>query len=578
MSDEGIVEGGLAEPAELQPEQGSLALLLPGDEHARADWEGAAAAVLRKARLLSKDEPDSDVWRRLSRTTLDGITVSPLGTPELLDGATRGARPTTAAAWDVRAEVTGPDVDIANGEALAELDGGASSLWLRVTADVDLPALLDGVLLDLAPVVLDVPDDPLGAARALLGHLGDTRSATGTNLGISATSPEDVLVSGARLARGAGVLGVVVDAAAVHDRGASDVLELGWSMAAAARVLRALEAGGAPPADAAALLEFRYAATDEQFLTIAKLRAARRLWTRVLHLSGASPVPQRQHAVTSRPMMSKYDPWVNMLRTTVAAFAAGVGGADALTVLPFDAPLGRPDGFGRRSARNTSAILVSEAHLARVADPAGGAYAVERLTHDLCEAAWGVLADLDAGESLDERLAEVVIRRDEAVATRRRPITGLSEFPHPGETLPARAPDPTAPPVRRYGAAFEALRDEPASAPAFLATLGPVAAHTERAGFAANLLAAGGVTAVPAGATEGVEDVLAAYAGQRVVCLAGTDAAYAAWGAEAVTALRAAGARRVVVAGRPDGLGVDDSCAVGCDALAFLHRTREALG
>ena len=97
-------------------------------------------------------------------------------------------------------------------------------------------------------------------------------------------------------------------------------------------------------------------------------------------LSGASEAAagQRQHAVTSRPMMSKYDPWVNMLRTTVAGFAAGVGGAEAVTVLSFDSTLGVPDAFGRRIARNTSSLLISESHLARVADPAGGSYAVEQ--------------------------------------------------------------------------------------------------------------------------------------------------------------------------------------------------------
>ena len=151
------------------------------------------------------------------------------------------------------------------------------------------------------------------------------------------------------------------------------------------------------PDDAAGLVEFRYAVTDEQFAPIAKLRAARRLWARVLELSGAAAAaaPQRQHAVTSRPMMSRYDPYVNLLRTTVAAFAAGVGGADAVTVLPFDSPLGRPETLGRRIARNTSALLISESHLARVADPAGGSFAVERLTDDLAHAGWAELGRLE---------------------------------------------------------------------------------------------------------------------------------------------------------------------------------------
>ena len=262
-------------------------------------------------------------------------------------------------------------------------------------------------------------------------------------------------------------------------------------------------------------------------------------------------------------MMSRYDPWVNMLRTTVAAFSATVGGADAVTVQPFDRPLGRPDAFGRRIARNQMALLNDEAHVSAVTDPAGGAWAVERLTHDLALAGWDVVQALEGGASLDDAIAATVAQRDEQVATRRLPITGLTEFPNLAETLPERDGEPDD--VRRYGAAFEALRDEPATTPVFLATLGSVAAHTARATFATNLFAAGGIAVATA-----------SYDGQPVVCLAGTDAAYDESGADTAAALRQAGAERVIVAGKPREWA-DDSCAMGVDALAFLRRTREAL-
>jgi methylmalonyl-CoA mutase len=279
-------------------------------------------------------------------------------------------------------------------------------------------------------------------------------------------------------------------------------------------------------------------------------------------------------------MMSKYDPWVNMLRTTVAAFAAGVGGADSVTVVPFDSPLGRPDAFGRRIARNTSHLLIDESHVAHVADPAGGSYAVEKLTDDLAVASWELFGRLDdaadAPALLASEVAATVARRETEIAKRQRPITGLTEFPNLAESLPERTAA-SGPEVRRYGASFEALRDEPAQQPVFLATLGPVSSHTARATFATNLLAAGGIAVEPAGATDGAEAVLAAYAGQPVVCLAGADPTYAEWGPAAVAALRDAGATHVIVAGRADGLEVDDSCVVGIDALDFLTRTREKL-
>lgn len=575
MTDQGTVEGGLAEPAELEPEQGSLALASAGDRHTRAEWEAAAAAVLRKARRLSDDDDDALAWERLARTTLDGITVTPLGTPDLLETLETSGRPTRTGEWDIRAHLRGRDARALNEAALVDLGGGVTSLWLEVDGDVDLSALLDGVLLDLAPVVLDGGADQTQVARAFLDVLGETAAAPGTNLG----GRGDSLVEVARLARKAGVLGVVVDATDAHDRGASDAQELGCSIALGAAYLRELTAAGFSVDEAAGLMEFRYAATDEQFPTIAKLRAARRLWARVLELSGASAAEQRQHVVTSRPMMSRYDPYVNMLRTTVAAFAGGVGGADAVTVLPFDSPLGEPEAFGRRIARNISALLMHESHVAKVTDPAGGAFAIEKLTDDLAAAGWYELGRIedDGFGALESRIADVVERREAEVARRTRPITGLTEFPHLAEHLPQRTPTGSAAEtVRRYGASFEALRDAPSRQPVFLATLGTVAAHTARATFAANLFAAGGIAVEPAGATAGVDDLLAAYAGQPVVCLAGSDATYAEWGSEAVAALRAAGATHVVIAGKPRD-DVDDSCAMGVDALDFLIRTREKL-
>jgi methylmalonyl-CoA mutase len=275
----------------------------------------------------------------------------------------------------------------------------------------------------------------------------------------------------------------------------------------------------------------------------------------------------------------------------VATFAAGVGGADAVTVLPFDARLGLPDAFARRIARNTSTLLVEESHVAKVADPAGGAFAVEKLTDDLAVAGWEELARIEAAggipAGLDElrtRIEEVAAERDGQVATRKRPITGLTEFPNLHETLPERAPYAEgAVAVRPYGEPFEALRDDPTTAKVFLATMGTVAAHTARATFATNLFAAGGIDVVNEGRHDDVDAVIAHYDGQGVVCLTGHDKAYAEWGGDLVAALREAGAQWVILAGVSTSSTtevfkeIDDSCAMGVDALDFLHRTREKL-
>lgn len=566
----------------------------------RAGWEEAAAAVLRKSRRMTDADPDAAVWAKLTRRTLDGIEVSPLGTPALVADLRTSGRPARTEPWHNRPLFAGADARATHDAIVTDLENGATSLWLQVgeygVPVPDLPAALADVLLDVAPVVLDAPGNALAAAQAFAALAGETPLAEGTNLGADpigaavragAAPALDHLEEVARLAGGLGCLAVVADGTAVHDLGASDAQELGYAIAVGAAYLRTLTSAGRDVAEAAGLVEFRLAATDEQFPTIAKLRAARRLWARVLELSG---VPEerrtmRLHAVTSRPMLSSYDPWVNMLRSCVATFAAGVGGADAVTVLPFDAPLGLPDAFSRRIARNTSSLLVDEAHVAAVADPAGGSYLVERLTDDLAVAGWEELRRTDgeggvAGAgmaALRERIDAVAAERDRQVATRKRPLTGLSEFPHLHETLPEREPWPHGGiPVRRYGHAFEQLREHPVEAPVFLATMGTVAAHTARATFATNLFAAGGIDVVNEGRHDDVDAVLSHYRGERVVCLTGSDEAYAAWGPALARALKDAGARWVIVAGKPLD-GTDDNCAMGVDALEFLARTREKL-
>jgi len=589
--------------------------LSKGLEHTQDEWEQATAAVLRKARKLADDAPDSDVWGKLATTTLDGIAVTPLGTPsltrELPDGGLPGQAPFTRGSvattelegWDVRAWFADPDADRTAKDVVTDLENGVNSLWLSVgggAIPVDaLATILEPVFLDLAAVVVDAPAEPLEAARALAAVLDDkgVTAAPGTSFGADplgaavrghGVSDLGIVTEVAALAQPRGVRAVTVDATAVHDAGASDVQELAYSLAAGATYLRALVAAGIEVGEAAALIDFRYAATDEQFPTIAKLRAARRLWNRVAELSGVTSAAagQLQHAVTSRPMMATYDPYVNMLRTTVAAFAAGVGGAASVTVLPFDEPLGLPEAFSRRIARNTSSLLISESHVAAVADPAGGAHAVEKLTDDLARAAWALFGEIEERgglvEALDflrEGIAETVSARALDIARRKRPITGVSEFPNLHEELPVRRPYGHTIEVHRYAGEYEALRDDPAAKPVFLASMGTVAAYTARGTFAANLLAAGGIDTVVAGPTENVDDVLAAHAEAgkpTTVCLVGNDKAYEAWGTELVSALREAGATYVVVAGKAD-IGADTNAAAGLDALAFLRSIRQEL-
>ncbi|WP_214369472.1 methylmalonyl-CoA mutase family protein [Pseudonocardia sp. H11422] len=596
------------------------------------EWSTLVDGVARKAGRIAQDAAAGAGVEKLTWSTPDAIRVRPLYTAEDTQAEpgvpgrapfVRGSRAAgyVPEGWDVRQRHADPDPETAKTAIMADLENGVTSVWLGAgpngTAIADLPAVLADVYLDLAPLVLDAGPAAEEAAEAflalaaerkipaadLVGNLGldpiGLRARTGESPGV-----DSVVALAQRVAAGFTKLrAIVADALPVHEAGGSDAQELGWSMAAGLAYLRVLTTAGLRVDEAARLLEFRYAATGEQFATIAKLRAARRLWSRVTEVCGAA-APQQQHAVSSSVMQSRRDPWVNLLRGTVAGFAAGAGGADAVTVAPFDAAIGLSEPFSRRIARNTQALLISESHLARVIDPAGGSWYVEHLTDDLAQAAWaffqeieaagGAVAALDAG-LIAERTAEVRAAREKAVANRRVPLTGVSEFPNLDEKLVERRPRPERVqngglPVFRLAEPFEVYRDrsdaqlESAGArpTAFLATLGSLAAYTARAGFARNLLQAGGIEAPEAGPTESPEDVATAFAeaGTPVAVLCSTDAVYAERAEATVAALREAGARTVLLAGKPSDPpipGVDGYLYAGCDALAVIEDVYEAL-
>ncbi|MFI7124498.1 methylmalonyl-CoA mutase family protein [Nonomuraea sp. NPDC050153] len=566
----------------------------------RDGWRALAVEVLRKSGIETEAPEEA-----LSTATYDGVTISPLydlddlpGDPGLPGEApyVRGARGTPG--WEVRQRHA-----VADPEAvLADLENGVTSLWL-VVGDGAIPvdalgAVLKDVYLDLAPVVLEAGDQAREAAEVLFGRGG----AVLGNLGASAVTGPGLELARRCVDGFPGLRAVTVDATPYHDAGGSDAEELGCSIAQGVAELRALTGGGLSVEQALGQIEFRYAATADQFATIAKLRAARRLWARVAEVCGAAAGGaagqggQRQHAVTSSAMMTARDPWVNMLRTTLACFAAGVGGAAAVTVQPFDACLGLPDAFSRRIARNTQALLLEESGLGRVIDPAGGSWYVERRTADLAERAWAWFQEIEAAGGIaraaglvSDRIAATRARRADDVAHRRLPITGVSEFPNVHEK-PVRPPTPAqaAPetgglPRVRYAEEFEALRDladaQPERPTVFLATIGPVAAHTARAAFAANLFQAGGLDTETAGPGADPEQIATAFAmsGASTACLCSTDKLYAQHAAAVATALRKAGARKVWLAGKGEYEGVDGNLFAGCDALAVLRQTFDDL-
>jgi methylmalonyl-CoA mutase len=409
----------------------------------------------------------------------------------------------------------------------------------------------------------------------------------------------------------------VADGRIIHNAGGSEAQELAFAIAAAVDCLRALEAGGVPLDSARRMIYFRLAADDDLFLTIAKFRSVRKLWARVEQACGLAPKPTTVAAETAWRMMTKRDPYVNMLRTTVAVTAAGLGGADNIAALPHTAALGLPDAFARRVARNTQLILLEESNLAKVADPAAGSGAIEDLTDKLCTAAWSQFQEIDAGggawaalESglIQRKVAAVRAERQKAAARRKDALTGTSDYPNlqedaasvldvapvvtPKESTATVTVEPL--PSIRLAEPFEALRDASDQMLAktgvrpkvFLANLGKLSDFTARAMFAKNFYEAGGIEAA---ANDGFRDqgaMIAAFktSGAKLACLCSSDNVYEKETANAAKALTAAGAI-VHLAGRPGEneaswrqAGVKSFVFMGCDVVSTLQAAHDILG
>ena len=267
-------------------------------------------------------------------------------------------------------------------------------------------------------------------------------------------------------------------------------------------------------------------------------------------------------------MMAQRDPWVNMLRTTLAAFSAGVGGADTVLVHPFDVTIpggfpGTAASFARRIARNTQLLLLEESHIGRVLDPAGGSWFVEDLTKALAEQAWKHFQDIESRGGFETardyvvgQITEVASGRTDDVAHRRTALTGVNEYPNLAE--PPLPQGDSVEHVARYAAGFEALRnrsdtflDKTGSRPkVLLVPLGPLAEHNIRTTFATNLLASGGIEAVSE--ADGAGSL-------KVAVICGTDARYATDVSSAVDAARKAGVSHVLLAGPEKAVAEADS-------------------
>ncbi|MCE5231465.1 methylmalonyl-CoA mutase subunit beta [bacterium] len=650
--------------------------------------------------------------KKLVTHTYEGITIQPLYTeadwpsasdPSGLPGIdpfTRGATAlSTVRGWDIRQEHALPWPADNNKAILQDLSRGATSIRLRfddasragkydsdetgvggvaIRTLEDLDEALAGVDLKKTYVGLDAGASFIPAS-AMLNELWNRRGlkrdeacgAFNANpLGALAETghlPVSIDTALARMADLAKwtianrptVQSVLVGTRPYHHAGATATQDLAFSMATAVAYLRVLTEAGLSVDQACGQMHFSFGVGCNFFLAIAKLRAARRLWARIAETSGATEAARgmRMHVTTSRRVITERDPWVNMLRTTVCAAAGAIGGAQAISAVPFDAAIGQPDDFSRRIARNTQLILQEESHLGRVADPAGGSWYIEKLTDQLAQAAWKLFQEIEARGGMVRSLADgwaasqinhAFAERLKNLQRRRDPITGVSEFPNVAEKPVAKAasntaemrkqlqerlvtrrihgrPEPETPISSPMAAAvemvklgwsaidilgrlkegteptdIEPLRPHPFSEPfealrtasdeflektgrrprVFLANMGPVARHTARANYASNFFGAGGFEIISNTGFKTPPEAAEAFkaSGAHIAVICSDDKLYAELAADTAAALKAAGARTVVLAGNPgeakaayQAAGIDRFIYISCDVLEILR-------
>jgi methylmalonyl-CoA mutase len=581
-------------------------------------------------------------FEKLTAKTSDGLRIEPIY--RRAAGSAPIAGRAAASPWQVMQRVDHPDPAAANAQALHDLENGATGLalvfagangahgyGLEPTSEA-IAKLLDGVFVD-AGIAIELEVAPQSRMAAI--HLAEYIKQKGLDpaacnirfgldplsacavWGSSPYSWQEIVPAVTGGIKGLAALGfkgpfAPADGRVIHDAGGSEVQELAFVLAAGVAYLRGLESAGVALEAAQGMIYARLSADADQFLTMAKFRALRLLWARVEQACGLAPKPIFIAADTAWRMLTRRDPYVNMLRATMATFSAGLAGANAIAVLPHTLALGLPDPFARRVARNTQLVLLEESNLAKVSDPAAGSGGIETLTRELCETAWPLFQEIEKSGGLFAALEQNFIQRKVAatraareadIARRKTVLTGASEFPNLAEahvavldvkpvTVPpygeAKFKFDALPPMR-LAAPFERLRDKSdeflqthgVRPKIFLANLGTAADFTARATFAKSFFETGGIEAVDTPGSPDPAALATAFkaSGAGLACVCSSDKVYAEEATAAAKALQAAGAKHIYLAGRPGELeaalreaGVGDFIFAGGDALAMLQQ------
>jgi methylmalonyl-CoA mutase, heterodimeric type, beta chain len=598
---------------------------------------------------ITADLKGADYNKKLVWKTNEGFDVQPFYRAENMDEVSflnslpgefpfvRGTKKTNNE-WLVRQSIAVTDFAEANKKALNYLMRGVDSLAFvfnggELTA-ADLEVLLKDVCLpavevnfvgccskkateafveyvkkagyDLAEVKGSVEYDPFGKFAVT---------------GVLRNGAEHVLANAASLIEQTSGMKkfktLAVNGKNFGNAGASAVQELGFSLAQGAEYLTALTEKGVEIDAVAKKLKFNFSVSANYFMEIAKLRAARLLWAQIVKAYGPKcdcSAKMTIHAETGSWNKTVYDAYVNMLRTQTEAMSASIGGADSITVLPFNAAYEASNEFSDRIARNQQLLLKEESHISKIVDPAAGSYYIEELTAALAENAWKLFIDVQEKGGFIAALREGFIqaevkkmaaKRDSNVATRRENLLGVNQFPNFTEKVESELDAAVFAPVDltaegaeietlkpyRGAQAFEALRyktDVYAKTNkrplAFMLTIGNLAMRKARAQFACNFFAVAGFEVMDNNGFKTVEEgwEAAQKAGADIVVICSSDDEYAEFAPAAFDAI--GGKAIFVVAGAPactDELkakGITNFISVKSNLLAELKAYQSTLG
>jgi methylmalonyl-CoA mutase len=559
--------------------------------------------------VIHEDLKGADYAEKLIWRTPEGIDVKPYYRAQDLTGLAfleaapgefpyvRGTRSTGR--WRIREEIDAVDPEEANAAARCAVAAGAEEIafcGVGVQNSSDLGILLAN--LGEIPVYFQQVDRCI--VDLLIERLA--RRPNAAPISTSLDGGSDLDASADLLTRSPAMLvPFTITVEELQDSGATAVDEVGLALGAGVDFLAGMKERGLAADRVADSVTFCFATGPDFYTQIAKLRAFRMVWAQALGTFGAARerAKARVYARTARWNRTVYDPHVNMLRGTTEAIAAIMGGADSLYVEPFDACYKAPDEFSRRMARNTQLILKQEAFLARVADPGGGSYLLERLTDAIASKSWKLLQEIEgAGGYRKANEAGVITRtleerraaRDKAVTSRRRVLTGANRFADASERALGRIESMQQPGPSRAAEPFEQLRlrterhaIETGKTPCvLLAEIGDAKMRSARSAFAADFFACAGFDI----RTERFDDARhIATRNAELIVLCSSDAEYLALATELLPKLKARGvAAQVVVAGNPETsaqlkeAGVSDFVHLRSNPIELLTKLQRQLG